>query len=561
MLDGTIPACKWVRLACQRQRDDLGRRWQYHFDREEANRVCRFIERLPHIKGQWAGTTIALEDWQCFLLTTVFGWRDARGRRRFKVAYSEIPRKNSKSTMSSGIGLYLMAADDEGGAEVYSAATTYDQAKIVWADAKQMVDRSPAFREALGVKTTAYSIYAPHTASTFKALARDQRGNLDGLNVHCGIIDELHAHKDRGVWDVIETATGARTQPLIWAITTAGFNRAGICYEQRTYVTKILDGVAKDEEYFGIIYTLDEGDDWTDPEVWRKANPNWGVSVDPGDIARKARKAKEMASAQNNFLTKHLNVWVNADVAWMNMQAWERCADPTLTEDIFEGDECIAACDLATKVDLAATMRLHWRDIDGERHYYAFGRYYLPEQAVEDGRNSQYSGWQRTGRLVVTPGEVTDFEYIEEDLRDATSRFRLLEVAIDPWQAQHLEQRLMAEGMKVVEHRQIVQNMSEAMKELEALVLSRRFHFDGDPVLTWCVSNVVGHVDVKDNIYPRKERYENKIDPAVALIMALDRALRHQRKAPVAFLGTDGWTRSETLPAPERGRELRERFT
>jgi phage terminase large subunit-like protein len=536
VLDGSIPACAHVIAACQRQKDDLARwsgsktaggkrRGLYYFDATEASRVCEFIEHLPHVKGRFPGN-LRLEDWQCFILTTVFGWlRSKDGMRRFRTAYLELPRKNAKSTLSAGVALYLLAADAEPGAEVYSAATTREQAAIVFSDARRMIEKAPGLRDALGVKSSLYTISVPRTGSMMKALSREQDGNLDGLNVHGGIIDELHGHKDRGVWDVIETATGARAQPLMWAITTAGFNRAGICYEQRLYVIKLLTRVHQDETYFGIIYTIDEGDDPFADSSWRKANPNYGVSVDPEDLARKASKALQMASAQNNFLTKHLDVWVNADTAWMSMIAWESCGDRSLRIEDFEGADCIIACDLATKIDIAPKVRLFWRDIEGVRHFYAFTRYYLPEDAAEDGRNAHYAGWSTEGRIELTDGAVTDFSVIEEGIREDASRFRVIDACFDPWQASGLMQRLAAEGLPVMEYRQTVQNMSEPMKEWEALVLSGRFHHDGDPVLAWMVSNVVCHRDAKENIYPRKERPENKIDGAVAVIMALGRAL------------------------------------
>lgn len=527
VLDGSVDACKWVKLACQRQADDLkDKTIGFIFDEARANRVVKFAEAMPHIKGsQYAGKKLEMMDWQCFILTTVFGWVDKTGNRRFKTAYIEVPRKNGKSTMSAPVALYLLAADGEPGAEVYSAATTRDQARIVWADAKHMVDRSAGLRSALKVETSAHSIYIGPSASAFKALSKDNNGNLDGLNIHGAIIDELHGHPNRALWDVIETGTGARAQPLIWAITTAGSNRAGICYEQQSYVRKILDGVHDDPTYFGIIYTIDEGDDPFDPAVWAKANPNYGISVSPDDLARKALKAQQMAAAQNNFLTKHLNVWVNADSAWMNMQYWDKCADPALKEESFYGADCVVSCDLATKIDVAAKVKLFWKNIDGERHYYAFGKYYLPEEAAEDGRNTYYQGWAIENRLVLTPGNVTDFSVIEDDLREDARKFNVTTAGFDPWQASAIIQRLQQDGLPVLEFRQTVQNMSEPMKELEALVLQGRFHFDGDPVLTWMISNVVCHTDAKENIYPRKERSENKIDGAVALIAALGMAM------------------------------------
>ena len=540
VVSGEVPACLYVRQACERQLRDLEKaergEFRWRFDEERASHICRFVELLPHIKGQWARERrlIELEPWQVFNLSTVFGWIDERGLRRFKTVYDEIPRKNAKSTLSSGVGLYCMAADGEEGAEVYSAATTREQARIVWADAKRMAERSPGLQRRFGVNTSAHAIYVEETASAFKALSRDQGGNLDGLNVSCGIIDELHAHKTREVFDVIETGTGARQQPLLWLITTAGFNRAGICYEQRAYAIKVLSGAVEDDEYFAIIYTVDPEDLedtdrlLSDPDLWRKANPNWGVSVNPEDIARKARKAREMAAAQNNFLTKHLNVWVNADTAWMDMGAWERCGDPDLSPEQFIGQQCVGAGDLASKIDIACSAKIFERD----GHYYGFVNHYLNEDAAEDGRNSQYSGWAREGWLRLTPGNVTDFSYIEDDIRDDADRFELTEYGVDPWQAEYLRQRLAEDGINAIEVRQTVANLSEPMKTLQALVMQGRFHHNGDPVLTWMVSNVVGHLDAKDNIYPRKEFPENKIDGVVALLMALNRVIAGQQQNP-----------------------------
>lgn len=519
VLSGRILACKYVRQACERQKRDLENQTKYFFDIDKANRVCKFIELLPHIKGEWAGTLIKLEPWQVFILTTVFGWVDENRLRRFKTVYEEEPRKNAKSTKASGVLLYLLGMDNEGGAEVYSAATTRDQARIVFQDAKRMVERCPGLKSR-GFDTTAHAVFQESTASSMKALARDQGGNLDGLNVHAAIVDELHAHKVRDVWDVLETATGARRQPLLWAVTTAGFNRAGICYEQRAYTIKILDQVVQDDEYFGIIYTIDEGDDWTDESSWIKANPNWGVSVNPDDIRRKARKAMEMAAAQNNFLTKHLNVWVNSDTAWMDMRAWDDCGSD-IELDQFANHKAWVAVDLASKTDIASIAVL----IESGDKFALFVKNYLNEDACEDGRNSQYGGWSREDRLITTPGNVTDFAYIEEDIKTLAGLLDIQDVSFDPWQAQYIMQRLTEEGLPVVEYRQTVQNMSEPMKELEAMVMRRTLQHDSCPVMAWMMSNVVAHIDAKENIYPRKEFPQNKIDGAVAAIMAIGRMI------------------------------------
>jgi phage terminase large subunit-like protein len=309
-------------------------------------------------------------------------------------------------------------------------------------------------------------------------------------------------------------------------MTTCVCDRAGICYEQRTYTVKVLERTTPDETWFGAIYTLDEGDAWHDPAVWRKANPNYGVSVLEDDMQAACRKAQSMPSALANFLTKRLNVWVNADSAWMDMQAWDRCADRSLTLDRVRHLPCVAGLDLASKVDIAAEVRV-FEDAAAGR-YYLIPSFWLPERAVQTGRNSQYDGWRRTGHLQVTEGEVIDFDEIERQLAAEARELQMREIPFDPWQATQLASHLLAEGAPMVEYRQTVQNMSEPMKQLEALVLQGKLVHDGNPVMTWMVSNVVCHRDVKDNIYPRKEREENKIDGAVAAIMALGRVIAGQ---------------------------------
>jgi phage terminase large subunit-like protein len=534
-----IPACKWVRLACERQLRDLerGEEYPYRFDEAAASRVCEFIELLPHTKGQWARRreTISLEPWQCFVLTVVFGWLHREtGLRRFREGYVEVPRKNAKSTLSSGIGLYLFAADGEPGAEVYSAATTRDQAKIVFDDARRMVQKTLDMQFHLGIEVVKNALVVEDSGSKFVPLAAEG-STLDGLNVHGAIVDELHAHKTRAVYDVIDSGRGSREQSLLWNITTAGSDRSGICYERRTHATKVLEGVFEDETTFAIIYTIDDGDDWADPAVWVKANPNYGVSVLPGYMEAQCRKALSMPSAVNNFLTKHLNVWVNADTAWMDMRAWDACAHPDMRPEDFAAQPCWVSLDLASKVDIAARVKLF--DL-GDGTYAVFGDYYLPERAVENSANSQYAGWVRRDLLHVTDGEVTDYDLIEQHVLEDCRDFDVVEVPYDPFQATQLSGHLLAENVPMVEMRPTVLNFSEPMKQLEALVLKKRLRHNGDPVLAWMVSNVVCHLDAKDNIYPRKERPENKIDGVVALIMALGRAMapRESKEPEIVIL-------------------------
>ena len=535
---GEILACRWVQRACQRQLDDLakfkGKASPYSFNPKLADKdgrsfypadnLCAFIERLPHVKGPLAGEPIQLEPWQAFILTTVFGWVKSNGTRRFRRSYIEVPRGNAKSTLSSAVALYMLAADREGGAEVYSLATTRDQARIVFGDAQTMARRSPGFRRRFSVEVGAHNMHVLASGSKFEALSAEG-STLDGLNIHFGCVDELHAHKTRTVYDVVETGTGKRDNSLLWVITTAGSNRTGICYEVRTFVTKLLEGVFEDDSQFGIIYGLDDGDDWTAESALIKANPNWDISVKPEVLLPLQAKAMQLPSAVNNFKTKHLNEWVNADTAWMDMRAWDACADSTLDIEAFIGQPCWIGLDLASKTDIAALVLVfpHPEIADA---YAVFGKYYLPEDTVSSAGNSQYEGWMRTGRLTVTPGNVIDFGWIEADLLEMASRFEVQAVAFDPFQATQLSTRMLSEGLPMIEVRPTVLNFSEPMKTLEALVLQKKLAHDSDPVLTWMASNVVAHLDVKDNIYPRKERAENKIDGIVALIMALSRAIK-----------------------------------
>lgn len=543
---GEVPACKWVRLACQRQLNDLarfrGKASPFQFNPKlldqngrafhPADNLCAFIERLPHVKGPLAGEPIKLEPWQVFILSTVFGWVKPDGKRRFRRSYIEVPRGNAKSTLSSAVALYMLTADREGGAEVYSLATTRDQARIVFGDAQTMARKSSGFRSRFGVEVGAHNMHVLATGSKFEALSAEG-STLDGLNIHFGCVDELHAHKTRTVYDVVETGTGKRDNSLLWVITTAGSNRSGICYEIRTFVNRLLEGLFEDDSQFGIIYGLDGDDDWTSEEALIKANPNWGVSVRSEVLLPLQAKAMQMPSAANNFKTKHLNEWVNADTAWMDMRAWDACADPDLSEEDFLGEPCYVGLDLASKVDIAAKARIFQR----EGKFHVFMTYYLPESAVDEGRNSQYSGWARQGLLTVTPGNVTDFDQIEAELVSDASRFQIVEVPFDPFQATQLSAHMLAEGLPMVEMRPTVLNFSEPMKQLEALVLQQRLVHNGDPILAWMISNVVCHRDAKDNIYPRKEREENKIDGVVALIMALGRIMTSSDSTPV--IGND----------------------
>ncbi|MFC7408722.1 terminase large subunit [Hydrogenophaga atypica] len=542
---GDLVACKWTKLACQRQLDDLEREpsaeWPWVFDVTRAERPCAFIELLPHIKGKWAreGRNIALEPWQCFIITTVYGWvHRETGLRRFLEVYEEIARKNAKSTKGSGLFLYSLTADGEHGAECYTAATTRDQARIVFDDARAMAERSPGLRTHLGLAIMQHSLTVAHTASKGAPLAAEG-STLDGLNVHFALLDELHAHKTRAVYDVIDTARGAREQSLLWTITTAGTDRSGICYERRTHITKILDKVVIDDRVFGIIYTIDDGDDPFDPAVWPKANPNFGKSVLPDDMAAAARKAEAMPSALNNFLTKRLNVWVSGESPWMDMRAWDRCAEPSLRDlSEYHGAKAWIGLDLAQKKDFAAlsiVFQHNFLELGADGVYAPVEKWclstrlYLNELAIQESGNAHLSGWARQGYVQVTDGDLTDFDVVADDLRALCRQFDVQEIAFDPALSMYFAGKLIEEGLPLVEITQRAIFFTPALIQVENLVLEGKLCHDGNPVMAWMVSNLVVKVSKFNELMsPTKERPENKIDGPISALMALGRALANE---------------------------------
>jgi phage terminase large subunit-like protein len=326
VLNGRIRTGRFTRLAVERHANDLEKAATrgFFFDEDQAARALHFFSYLKHSKGEWAGQTVELEPWQSWIISTVFGWvHEDTGKRRFRTVYEEIARKNGKTTKLAGIGLKGLTKDDEGGPEIYAAATKRDQARILFDEAARMVKQSKALRTRLDVQQ--HKIINVRGFGKIEPLSADAN-SMDGLNPHMALVDELHAHKTPEVWDVLKSALGARRQPLIWAITTAGFNKNGICYEVRDYAIKVLTGVIDDDAFFAVIYTLDDGDDWQDEANWIKANPNLGVSVGMDYLREQARQAAIMPTAKVNFLTKHLNVWVTGESLWCNVERWLACA-------------------------------------------------------------------------------------------------------------------------------------------------------------------------------------------------------------------------------------------
>lgn len=544
VLSNKVEACDLVKKAVIRQQKDLKRFCKkgslYFFDPKEGAKACKFLSLLTHTKGVLAGQPIKLEPWQVYNVMVIFGWRrTADNGRRFRRVYIEVPRGNGKSILSSGVALYCLLADGEPGADVYSFATTRDQAKIVFNDAQQMVRLNQPLREKFGVEVLANALYVKATNSTFQAKSADG-STLDGLNIHFACIDELHAHKTREVYDVVETGMGKRPNSLLWVITTAGFNISGVCYELHSMVLKVLNEDVVDDAQYGIVYTIDEGDDWTQESVAKKANPNWGVSVMPDVVMGLVAKAMTIPSTQNNIKTKHFDVWCNASSAWLDMEAWKACVDTTMTLEDFEGEPCYIGLDLASKNDITAKVRLFVRaDEEGKNQFYIFPEYYLPRSAVQNSKNAQYEGWETLGYLTVTEGAVVDYEQIKEGLCDDLRRFDVKAIGYDPWNATQLALELSNQGAPMVEFRQTISKLSDPMKWLEALVADGRFHHQDNEATNWQMSNVVARTDRNDNIFPEKESYANKIDGAVATIIALGVSMGEIEDNSDAFVGWD----------------------
>ena len=431
VLADRVVVCEWVRKACARHERDLERigapDWPYTFSAQRAERVLRVIQMFREIRGPRAGKRFRFAPWQKFIVASIFGWIDVHGLRRFRYVFVAVPRGNGKSSLAATIGLHMLALDGEGGAEVYAAAVTRDQARIVFSAAQHMARADPIFRNKYGIELNAHAILQVASASIFRPLSRDAQA-LDGLNVHAAILDELAAHKTREVHDVLVTATGKRSQSLIFGITTAGANQSGIGFEQWKYTQRVLSDQSVDEAFFGIIYTIDDLDDWQSPDAWVKANPNWGQSVNPEVIANLAQRARAIASQQNAFKQKHLNVWTNAAVAWMNMVQWHAQGDTTLKVEDFRGEECVIGLDLAAKIDLAARVKLFRSDVDGVQHYYAFAHFYLPRprswmdatRAIKPGRRTAGSRRRRARSPTSRPSSQT-FSMIRPIIRCAMS--------------------------------------------------------------------------------------------------------------------------------------------
>lgn len=493
------------------------------WNEKKADLAVWAFSQLRHYKGKFAGQDLGLQPWQSeCIVKPLFGWYREDGSRRFRQSYIEVPRKNGKTTMAAGIALKGLCFDGEFGAEVYAAATKRDQALIMFQDCGNIMGQ----KMAANVRKLKNAITFKTLNSSLKAVSSDYN-TLDGLNPHLCVVDELHAHKTRGLYDVMLSGMGARHQPLMIAITTAGVDRASICWEQREILRNAIEGHVEHDAYHGYIATIDEDDDWQDPIAWHKANPNLDISVKTDYLEDMARSAKVSGSAENNFRRKHLDQWVGQADRWIGMDRWDKCQEE-FSEEEMEGLPCWAAVDLAETRDLNA-MAIVWRKSED---YYVKTWFWAPREAMDERAaydRRQVVEWMLKGQIKGTYGQSADHEAIAADVNALFERHQPSALVYDPHISgeflYHLRNNHGFPEEKLVKFNQTILNYSAPCKSFETLIYQERLKNDGNPVLRWNMSNLAAWTDANANIRPDKKKSADKIDGAVSTIMALGEAI------------------------------------
>ena len=503
----------------------------YYFDQAAADRAVDFFPRfLRHSKGEWAGQPINLVPWQERIIRDVFGWKRPDGTRRYRRVYIEVPRKNGKSTMLSGLGIYLLAADGEAGAEIYSVAGDREQARIVFDAAKQMVVDSPTLQEKAGLEVYRSSIVRQSTSSSYKVLSSDVN-TKHGFNAHGVLFDELHTQPNRELWDVMTTSVGARCQPLIIAITTAGYDRHSICYEVHQQAEQALAAPNDWPDFYPVIYNA--GDlDWHTPEAWRRANPSLGVTVQEEFLAEECRKAIETPGYQNTFRRLFTDEWTEQSSRWIDMAQWDLGSTPVDAESL-RGRRCYGGLDLARVSDLSAFLLLFPPEGEAER-WKVLVWYWCPEDDIlQRSRRDRvpYDVWRDQGLIIATPGNATDFAFIEDEIIKLAGVYNIQEISYDRTFADQMVYKLMEEGLTMVGFGQGFLSMAPATAELGRLLKAGMLQHGGHPILRWNAGNAVVKQDPAGNLKPDKEKATGRIDGVVALLDAVGRAVLHDNKA------------------------------
>lgn len=499
------------------------------FNEKKAKRAVKFINNLKHTKGVWHGVPFDLLPWQDKIIRDIFGTVKEDGYRKYNTAYVEIPKKNGKSELAAAIALYLTCGDGEWGAEVYGCAADRQQASIVFDVAVDMVEQCPALKKRIKpILSQKRLVYMP-TASFYQVLSAEAY-TKHGLNVHGVVFDELHAQPNRQLYDVMTKGSGdARKQPLFFLITTAGTDRNSICWEVHQKADDILRGKKHDPTFYPVIYGIEDSDDWTDETNWYKANPSLGHTIDIEKVRAAYISAKENPAEENIFRQLRLNQWVKQSVRWMPMDVWEKCSFEVNPEKL-KGRECYGGLDLSSSIDITAFV-LVFPPIPDDDKYYVLPHFWIPEENLDlrvRRDHVPYDIWEKQGYLQTTEGNVIHYGFIERFIEELGMNYNIREIAFDRWGAVQMVQNLEGLGFTVVPFGQGFKDMSPPTKELMKLTLEKKIAHGGHPALTWMMDNIYVRTDPAGNIKPDKEKSTEKIDGAVALIMALDRALRNE---------------------------------
>jgi phage terminase large subunit-like protein len=497
------------------------------YDKSAADYAVAFIENLCHTKGTWAGKPFELIDWQEQIIRDLFGTLKPNGYRQFNTAYIEIPKKQGKSELAAAVALLLTCGDGEERAEVYGCAADRQQAAIVFDVAADMVRMCPALSKRVKILASQKRLIYTPTNSFYQVLSAEAYSK-HGFNIHGVVFDELHTQPNRKLFDVMTKGSGdARMQPLYFLITTAGTDTHSICYETHQKAKDIIEGRKIDATFYPVIYGADESDDWTDPKVWKKANPSLDITVGIDKVKAACESAKQNPGEENAFRQLRLNQWVKQAVRWMPMEKWDKCAF-SVDEDELEGRVCYGGLDLSSTTDITAFV-LVFPPLDEQDKYIILPYFWIPEDNLTLRVNRDhvpYDVWERQGYLQTTEGNVVHYGFIEKFIERLGERFNIREIAFDRWGAVQMVQNLEGMGFTVVPFGQGFKDMSPPTKELMKLVLEQKIAHGGHPVLRWNMDNIYIRTDPAGNIKTDKEKSTEKIDGAVATIMALDRAIR-----------------------------------
>lgn len=489
-----------------------------------GERAVNFIQKLKHTKGKWAGQPLLLEPWQKFIVFQLFAWKKADGSRRFRYAYIEVARKNGKTALASGIALYMLYAEREPRAEVYSVATVKDQAKLCFNDSVAIV-KNTALSQRMRVFRD--SILYEQLGAYFKPLSSDD-GIHDGYSPYCVIVDEYHAHKDNGMLDVMRSGMAARVQPLVFIITTAGFNKNYPCYAYRQNAKNVINGIVDDDSLFAMIFEMDAEDDWTDPAYWPKANPNLGISVDYEYLAGEVKDAQNRPEAVRGVKTKNLNMWVDAETTWILDEVWCQCAGAFDISDL-KGLRCWGGLDLSNVSDITAFVML----FEYQDKLALVPKFWIPEEKLQDKiakENVSFAEWVAKGYVTVTPGNITDYDFIKADIFALAQKYDISSIAYDRWNSSQTVIQMQDEGLEMSPFGQGYGSMSAPSKEFEKMVLAGKIEHFNNPVLRWMLASTAIQTDPAGNIKPDKRKSSQKIDGIVASIMALGEMMTFKAK-------------------------------